>query len=52
VFNTGSTSLRGKLTPAMTRHIRLQRESGEKGQHRGVRLHLTPLLDFLFRSAA
>ena len=25
-----STGLRGKLTPAMTRHIRLQREAGRK----------------------
>jgi DNA-binding XRE family transcriptional regulator len=30
VVNTRSTGLRGKLTPAMTRHIRLQRELGKK----------------------
>jgi hypothetical protein len=30
VVNTRSTGLRGKLTPAMTRHIRLQRESANK----------------------
>ena len=30
VVNTRSTGLRAKLTPAMTQHIRLQRESGSK----------------------
>jgi hypothetical protein len=30
VVNTRSTGLRVKLTPAMTQHIRLQRESGSK----------------------
>lgn len=30
VFNTRSTDLRGKLAPAMTRHIRLQRESEKR----------------------
>jgi hypothetical protein len=29
-LNQGQTSLRGKLTPTMTRHIRLQRESANK----------------------
>lgn len=31
VVNTRSTGLRAKLTPAMTQHIRLQRESRSKG---------------------
>jgi hypothetical protein len=30
VVNTRSTGLRAKLTPAMTQHIRLQRESAKK----------------------
>jgi len=30
VVNTRSTGLRAKLTPAMTQHIRLQRESGSR----------------------
>jgi hypothetical protein len=30
VVNTRSTGLRAKLTPAITQHIRLQREAGSK----------------------
>lgn len=33
VVNTRSTGLRAKLTPAMTQHIRLQRESGSRNSN-------------------